>query len=236
MRTRRAATGPFVSPAPAVHPPGASAPPPHSPSRPGRQALDSANSRPEEIGFLVALHDHPGSGDAGTSSAVAGALGITGGAVDLNAACAGFTYGLITAAGMLADRCTEGAAHRGRDDDPDPELGRPHQRLPLRGRGRSAGPRSGQWPRLAPRLGCRRGRLPGQPALRRPRGQGMVMRGQEVFRRAVRATADSANAALKLAKVERRRTSPCSSRTRPTNGLWKRSPIGSGSRTTGSRR
>ena len=38
----------------------------------------------------------------GTSSAVAGALGITGGAVDLNAACAGFTYGLITAAGMLS--------------------------------------------------------------------------------------------------------------------------------------
>ncbi len=37
-----------------------------------------------------------------TSAAVAAALGIGGGAMDVNAACAGFTYGLVTAAGLLA--------------------------------------------------------------------------------------------------------------------------------------
>src|ERR1700677_4745427 len=35
------------------------------------------------------------------SSAVAGALGISRGAIDLNAGCAGFTYGLVAAAGLL---------------------------------------------------------------------------------------------------------------------------------------
>jgi len=49
--------------------------------------------RAEEISFLVLCTSTPDQLMPATSSTVAGVLGIAGGAVDLNAACAGFTYG-----------------------------------------------------------------------------------------------------------------------------------------------
>src|ERR1039458_4400561 len=100
-RTRRAATGPFVSPSPHLNPPGGLGTTAVLAIEAGRQALDSAGTRADEISFLVLCTTTPDQVMPATSSAVAGALGIGGGALDLNAACAGFSYGLITAAGML---------------------------------------------------------------------------------------------------------------------------------------
>ena len=51
-------------------------------------------------------------------------------------------------------------------------------------------------------------------------GSGMAMRGQEVFRKAVRVTVDSAKARWNGPKSAST-TSPCSSPTRPTSGSWK---------------
>jgi len=47
----------------------------------GRQALDSAGARPEEISFLVLCTSTPDQLMPATSCTVAGALGITGGAI-----------------------------------------------------------------------------------------------------------------------------------------------------------
>ena len=38
----------------------------------------------------------------GTAPTVQNAIGMRGGAFDLNAACSGFVYGLVTAAGLIA--------------------------------------------------------------------------------------------------------------------------------------
>ncbi len=103
VRTRRTATGPFVSPGPGRAPGrGPRDDRRRWPSRRAGRHSASAQSEPGEIDFVLLCTTTPDQVMPGTSSAVAGALGITGGAVDLNAACAGFTYGLITAAGMLS--------------------------------------------------------------------------------------------------------------------------------------
>jgi 3-oxoacyl-[acyl-carrier-protein] synthase-3 len=135
-----------------------------------------------------------------TSSVVAGELGITGGAVDLNAACAGFTYGLVTAAGMLstgaqkvlligAETMTRVISWENRTN------------AFLFGDGAGAlvmeavnGPGS----LLSWDLGVDGSLV---DLLYADHGAGMEMRGQEVFRRAVRATVDSATTALREAKV-----------------------------------
>lgn len=68
----------------------------------GRKALDDAGVDGSQVDLLVLCTTSPDHLVPATSAAVAGALGITGGAMDLNAVCAGFTYGLVTAAGHLA--------------------------------------------------------------------------------------------------------------------------------------
>lgn len=201
VRTRRAATGPFVSPAPAVHPSGGLGTTAVLAIEAGRQALASANSPPEDIDFVLLCTTTPDQVMPGTSSAVAGALGITGGAVDLNVACAGFTYGLITAAGMLSTGARKvlliGAETMTRtlnwEDRTNAFLfadGAGALVLEsVRGPGSLLGWDAGVDGSLVNLLYV-------------DHGQGMIMRGQEVFRKAVRAAVDSANAALQLAKVE----------------------------------
>jgi 3-oxoacyl-[acyl-carrier-protein] synthase-3 len=167
----------------------------------GRGALDSAGTRAEEISFLVLCTSTPDQLMPATSSTVAGVLGIAGGAVDLNAACAGFTYGLITAAGLLATGSRKVLLIGAETMTRTLNWGDRTNAF-LFGDGAGAlvlESVSGPGSLLAWDAGVD-GTL--VELLYVDHGSGMVMRGQEVFRRAVRATTDSVNAALKNAGVE----------------------------------
>jgi 3-oxoacyl-[acyl-carrier-protein] synthase III len=63
----------------------------------GRAALD-----PADVDVIVVATATPETPMPSTAAQVAADLGVTGGALDVNAACAGFVYGLTTAAGMMA--------------------------------------------------------------------------------------------------------------------------------------
>ena len=70
-------------------------------------ALDDAGLRPSDIDLLVVCTETPDKVMPPTSGLIAGQLGIRSGALDLNAACAGFAYGWIMACGLVeagADR------------------------------------------------------------------------------------------------------------------------------------
>jgi 3-oxoacyl-[acyl-carrier-protein] synthase III len=102
IRSRRAADGYFAPRDPAVHPCSGLGTTAALAIEAGRNALESAGVSGRDIGMLVLCTTTPDQLLPATSAAVAQALGIGGGAMDLNAACAGFTYGLVTAAGLLA--------------------------------------------------------------------------------------------------------------------------------------
>jgi 3-oxoacyl-[acyl-carrier-protein] synthase-3 len=200
VHTRRAATGPFVAPTPPQYPPGGLGTTSTLAIEAGRQALECAGAGAAEIGFLVVCTSTPDQVMPATASTVAGVLGIAGGAVDLNAACAGFTYGLITAAGLVAAGSHKvlliGAETMTRtlnwQDRTNAFLfGDGAGAVVLEGVG---GPGS--------LLGWHAG-VDGTlvELLYVDHGSGMVMRGQEVFRRAVRSTVDSAQTALREAGV-----------------------------------
>jgi 3-oxoacyl-[acyl-carrier-protein] synthase-3 len=200
IRSRYAATGPFVTESPPSGPAelGTTA---TLAVESGRRALDAAGVSSEDVGALILCTTTPDLAIPATSSAVAGSLGITGGAMDLNAACAGFTYGLITAAGLMsagggpvlligAETLTRVTNWNDRTN------------AFLFGDGAGAvvlEPVDGPGSLLGWHLGVD-GTL--VELLYAEHGSGMVMRGQEVFRKAVRATADSAKVALDHARVE----------------------------------
>jgi 3-oxoacyl-[acyl-carrier-protein] synthase III len=201
VRTRRAATGPFVAGEPPPHPPGGLGTTAGLAVEAGRQAMESAGVGGDEIGFVVLCTTTPDQVMPATSSAVAGALGITGGAVDVNAACAGFSYGLITAAGMLATGA-ERVLLIGAETMTRTLNWEDRTNAFLFGDGAGAvvlETTSGPGSLLGWDVGVD-GTL--VDLLYVDHGAGMVMRGQEVFRRAVRATVDSANAALRQAKLD----------------------------------
>lgn len=66
----------------------------------GRAALDRAGLAAADIDTLVLCTTTPDAIVPGTSATVQDGLGVAGGAFDLNAACSGFVYGLITANGL----------------------------------------------------------------------------------------------------------------------------------------
>jgi 3-oxoacyl-[acyl-carrier-protein] synthase-3 len=68
----------------------------------GRQALASAGVEPSDVDVVVLCTTSPDQQVPATSATVQSELGIAGGAFDLNAACSGFVYGLVTAAGLAA--------------------------------------------------------------------------------------------------------------------------------------
>ncbi len=70
-------------------------------------AIDRAGIAPEEIDTLIVATTTPDQAIPATSSVIHAALGLRGGAFDLNAACAGFAYALVTADGLLrsGQRC-----------------------------------------------------------------------------------------------------------------------------------
>ncbi|NNE13141.1 MAG: ketoacyl-ACP synthase III [Ilumatobacter sp.] len=67
----------------------------------GRQALEMAGLDPSRIDALVLATTTPDK-QWGTSSAVQHELGLQCGAFDVNAACSGFVYGMVTAHGLIA--------------------------------------------------------------------------------------------------------------------------------------
>jgi 3-oxoacyl-[acyl-carrier-protein] synthase III len=68
----------------------------------GREAIASAGLTAADIDHVVLATTTPDGIVPGTAPSVQHALGIKGGAFDLNAACSGFVYGLVTVAGLIA--------------------------------------------------------------------------------------------------------------------------------------
>jgi 3-oxoacyl-[acyl-carrier-protein] synthase-3 len=102
IHARRVTSGPFVGVESAPHPPDGLGPSGSLAVEAGREALHAAGLTGSDIGLLIVCTTTPDQAMPATSSTVSDALGITGGALDLNAACAGFSYGLITASGIIA--------------------------------------------------------------------------------------------------------------------------------------
>ncbi len=197
---RRHAYGPFVDAPPPASPPGGVGTTGALAVEAGRRAMDQAGLSGSDIGLLVLCTTSPDQSVPATSSPVSAALGIQGGAMDLNAGCAGFTYGLVTAAGLIGagvDRVLLiGAETLTRVTN---FADRTNAFLFGDGAGAvvvEAVPGEGSL--LGWDLGAD-GTL--QSILYADLGEGMVMKGQEVFRRAVRATVDSAVASMERAKV-----------------------------------
>jgi 3-oxoacyl-[acyl-carrier-protein] synthase-3 len=68
----------------------------------GKRALEDAGLEPGDIDILLLATTTPDALVPGTSATVQAGIGVPGGAFDLNAACSGFVYGLVTAAGLAA--------------------------------------------------------------------------------------------------------------------------------------
>lgn len=67
----------------------------------GRAALDRAGCTGADIDLVIVCTTTPDQTMPSTASQVQDGLGVVGGAMDLNAACSGFVYGLVTAHGLL---------------------------------------------------------------------------------------------------------------------------------------
>ena len=200
IHTRRAATGPFVPGPPATEPPEGLGTTGTLAVGAGRVALERAGVDAADVGLVLLCTTTPDQLIPATSASVAAALGVGGGAMDLNAACAGFTYGMVTAAGLVGaglDRVlVVGAETLTRATNWSDRTN-----AFLFGDGAGAvlvEATPGEGSLLGWDLGVD-GTL--VPILYADHGSGMVMKGQEVFRRAVRATVESATASLERAKV-----------------------------------
>jgi 3-oxoacyl-[acyl-carrier-protein] synthase-3 len=165
----------------------------------GAAAIKDAGMTPDEIDLLVLATCTPDQQLPATSAAVQDGLGLRCGAIDVDAACAGFVYALVSAASMIeAGRIRTalvvGAETLSRMVDPDDR-----GTVVLFGDGAGAcvlsgGTRGGL---LAFDLGCD-GSL--ARILEVPAGERYIrMEGSEVFRRAVRVVVSSAEAALEEA-------------------------------------
>jgi len=67
----------------------------------GRAAMERAGVTGDEIDMLILATTTPDQAVPSTSANVQNELGIAGGALDVNAACSGFVYGLVVANGLI---------------------------------------------------------------------------------------------------------------------------------------
>lgn len=201
IHSRRAASGPFVAEQPPKPPVDGLGTTGSLAAEAGRKALDMAGVASSDIGLLIVCTTTPDQLIPASSAAASAALGIGGGAMDINAACAGFTYGLVTAAAMVAAGM-EKVLLVGSETLTRATNWEDRTNAFLFGDGAGAvvveaSPGDGSL--LGWDLGVD-GTL--VPLLFADHGSpGMVMRGQEVFRKAVRVTVDSATASMERAKV-----------------------------------
>jgi 3-oxoacyl-[acyl-carrier-protein] synthase-3 len=198
IRCRRLAAGPFVGAERVAGPDGVGTTATMAIAA-GRRALERAGLEGAGVGMLLLCTSTPDQAMPGTAASVAGALGITGGALDLNAACAGFAYGLVVGASLV----TSGVEHVlliGADTMSRVTNFDDRSTAVLFGDGAGAVTLSATVPPSL--LGWDTG-VDGAlvPILYAPLGSGMVMKGQEVFRQAVRAAKASATNTLKQAGV-----------------------------------
>lgn len=166
----------------------------------GRGALERAGRRGEEIDLLVLATTTPDQAVPATSSWVHNELGCRGAAFDLNAACAGFVYGLVTAVALL-DAGHDRALLIGSDTLSQITDQNDRSTAVLFADGAGAiviEATEGEPLILAHDLG-----LDGSLTriLYCDRGGFIVMEGREIFRRAVRATVESAERVLKQADI-----------------------------------
>ena len=180
-----------------------------------RAAIEDAGIDPDDIDLLIVATATPEQPIPHTGAFVGESLGLQCGSFDLNAGCAGFVYGLVTAAGMVAGGAENvvlvGAETLSRIIDPEDRA-----TCVLFGDGAGAAviSRAEQGGVLSWDLGCDGSaahlleipaggsRRPASPATFAAREQYLKMSGQEVFRRAVRAVVDSARAALERADMK----------------------------------
>ncbi|MCU4183595.1 ketoacyl-ACP synthase III [Acidiferrimicrobium sp. IK] len=200
IATRRVATGPFITDPPPHHPPDGLGTTGQLAVAAGREALAASGIEGSDVGLVILCTTTPDQLIPASSAAVSSALGIAGGAMDINAACAGFTYGLVTASSMVAaglDRVLLiGAETLSRATNWEDRTN-----AFLFGDGAGAvvvEAIPGETSLLGWDLGVDGSLV---PILYADHGSGMVMKGQEVFRRAVRATVASATLSLERAKV-----------------------------------
>jgi 3-oxoacyl-[acyl-carrier-protein] synthase-3 len=166
----------------------------------GRMALERAGLAPAEVDLLVLATCTPDLAVPATSAAVHYALGLSGGAFDVNAACAGFAYALVAAHGAVSVGAARhvlliGADCVSRLTDPDD---RATAVLFADGAGAVVLAASDNDGLLAVDLGVDGS---AHDLLTCAHGGYMAMEGKEVFRRAVRITVDSASSALERAKL-----------------------------------
>ena len=161
----------------------------------GQNALRSAGRTAAEIDHVVLATTTPDGIVPGTAPTVQNALGIKGGAFDINAACSGFVYGLVTVAGLIADRRRPDPAHRLGDPLEDHRHGRPGHRhhCGRRRRRRGVEPVEGPGQLLSWNLNSD-GSL--RHLLYCEHGGTLYMDGKEVFRKAVRVVVESAERAM----------------------------------------
>jgi 3-oxoacyl-[acyl-carrier-protein] synthase-3 len=165
-----------------------------------RQALERAGVGGDDIDLVVLCTSTPDESMPASASVIQQALGVRGGAVDLNAACSGFVYGLVAADGFLRaglDRVLlVGAETMSRIVDWDDR-----STAILFGDGAGA---------IVLERGDGPGRVLGfdlgsdgslRHILHAEVGGTIEMDGPEVFRRAVRVMVDSANRALEQAGI-----------------------------------
>ncbi len=68
----------------------------------GQRAIKDAGLEPADIDVVLLATTTPDALVPATSATVQAGIGVPGGAFDLNAACSGFVYGLVAAAGLVA--------------------------------------------------------------------------------------------------------------------------------------
>jgi 3-oxoacyl-[acyl-carrier-protein] synthase-3 len=165
----------------------------------GRNAIASAGLVPADIDFVILSTTTPDQTVPATSADVTYQLGTSGAGMDINAACAGYVYALVTARGLI-----EMGFHRilviGADTLS--KITDQHDRstavLFADGAGAVVLEASDDDTFLGWDLGVDGS---ARPILYCDHGGYMYMEGQEVFKRAVRAMLDSAQRALKQAGV-----------------------------------
>lgn len=166
----------------------------------GRRAIEVAGLSPAEIDLVILSTTTPDQAVPASSGVVQDALGTVGGAMDINAACSGFVYALVTGGAMVAAG-VEAALVIGSDTLSRLTDQQDRGTAVLFGDGAGAVvlqavPGDGQL--LSWDLGVDGS---GQHLLYCDHGSTMVMEGKEIFRRAVRAMVESARLALERAKL-----------------------------------